>query len=457
MVIPILLGLTVLLLLVVIALLVRGQRGKPEGLDLLQQQLLDLGRQLGELRERQAEVPKALADGQVKNLEVLQSQLTQMVGAFNQQVNALTKQLSDGQSDATKTVATRLEETTRTLNEHLATFTKQLADGQGEASKALALKLEESRRTLDQQLKAVADTLNQQLASTQGNIGKQLQGATEVIVNVQRKLAEVSETAKQMQELGKDIGRLQDILQAPKLRGGLGEMFLGDLLAEMLPQTNYALQHPFASGERVDAAIRLGDKLVPVDSKFPLESFIRMREAPGDEERKQARKEFIASVKKRVDEIALKYIRPSEGTYDFALMYIPAENVFYEVIVKDEAGEDKGLSAYALRQHVVPVSPNSFYAYLTAIAYGLQGLRIERQAQELRAMLGELQQQFGRFYDVFTGVGKNLRLATEKYEDARKRAEKVNDRMAVITGKAFELSESPEALPGGEGTKRDGT
>ncbi|MBM4048720.1 MAG: DNA recombination protein RmuC, partial [Planctomycetes bacterium] len=177
----------------------------------------------------------------------------------------------------------------------------------------------------------------------------------------------------------------------------------------------------------------------------------------GDEERKQARKEFIASVKKRVDEIAEKYIRPSEGTYDFALMYIPAENVFYEVIVKDEAGEDKGLSAYALRQHVVPVSPNSFYAYLTAIAYGLQGLRIEKQAQELRAMLGDLQQQFNKFYDVFTGVGKNLRLATEKYEDARKRAEKVNDRMAVITGKAFELSDAPEALPAGDGPKRDVT
>jgi DNA recombination protein RmuC len=297
--------------------------------------------------------------------------------------------------------------------------------------------------------------MNEQLTQTQGNIGQQLQGATEVISKVQLRLGELFETAKHMQELGKDISRLQDILRAPKLRGGIGEYLLEDLLSQILPQRNYETQYAFKSGEKVDVLIRLGSNTVPVDAKFPLESFERLRQAETEAERKKAKREFMTSVKARIDEIARKYIRPDEGTYDFALMYIPAENVFYEVIVKDEElGEEKSIASYALERHVVPVSPNSFYAYLMAIAFGLRGFHIEKQAQEIRGSIGELQKLFGIFYEQFTAVGRNIDLAHRKYEEAHKRAEKIHDQMAGITGQALHL-EGERTLPSSVDKKED--
>lgn len=147
----------------------------------------------------------------------------------------------------------------------------------------------------------------------------------------------------------------------------------------MLPPSFWETQYRFADGQVVDAVIRLRGHLVPVDAKFPLESFQRMVAAEDDVARKAARKEFERSVKGRIDEIADKYIRPGEGTFEFALMFIPAENIYYEVIIKDDSlGEGASLLAYATSRRVVPVSPNSFYAYLSTIVTGLKGMQVER-------------------------------------------------------------------------------
>ncbi|MEW6231182.1 MAG: DNA recombination protein RmuC [Chloroflexota bacterium] len=338
----------------------------------------------------------------------------------------------------------------RELRQEQATVPTTLAEGQAKNLEALQANFT-----------AIVATLNEQLSRTQTNIAQQLDSSSTLMGEVKERLGELSETARVIQELGKDISSLQDILRAPKLRGGIGELFLEDLLKQSLPSGNYQIQHAFRSGERVDAAIRLGDRLVPVDSKFPLEGFNRLMASQSEEEKKRARKEFAASVKKQISDIAEKYIRPDEGTYDFALMYIPAENVFYEVIVKDEIlGEEKGLSTYALERRVVPVSPSSFYAYLMAIAYGLRGMHIEKQAQEIRDRLGELQQRFGRFYDVFVDLGRSLNAAARKYEDAHKRAERFNEKMSLVTGTALELAEAPEvsrlALEGAKEEKAEG-
>jgi DNA recombination protein RmuC len=244
--------------------------------------------------------------------------------------------------------------------------------------------------------------------------------------------------------VGKDIAQLQEILRAPKVRGTLGELFLGDLLSQILPPKHYALQHPFRSGEIVDAIVRLG-RLVPVDAKFPLENFKRLIQTQNPQEKTMARRRFVQDVKKHIDAIASKYILPDEGTFDFALMYIPAENVYYETIIKEEGMADEGsIMTYAFSKRVVPVSPNSFYAYLHTISLGLRGLEIEENARLIIDQLARLRGDFGRFKDDFSLLGKHLSNSRAKYEDAERRLERFGDKLIQTGGKeAQEISAAP--------------
>jgi len=188
---------------------------------------------------------------------------------------------------------------------------------------------------VNDRLKENADVLN----TTQQSLGERLDNAARVVGQVQRSLGGLEEANRKIYEVGKDIASLQEILRAPKLRGGLGEFLLEDLLGQILPSQHFSIQYAFRSGEKVDAVIKLGSCVVPVDAKFPLENFQRMLEAAGDEEKNRAKRQFGIDVKKHIDAIAGKYILPDEGTYDFALMYIPAENVYYETIIRDGAPE----------------------------------------------------------------------------------------------------------------------
>ncbi|MBN2345392.1 MAG: DNA recombination protein RmuC, partial [Candidatus Aminicenantes bacterium] len=164
---------------------------------------------------------------------------------------------------------------------------------------------------------------------------------------------------------------------------------------------------------------------------------------------KKHKKEFVKSFKLRIDEIADKYIRPDEGTYDFALAYIPAENVFYEAMISDGLdGRNYGVFNYAVERHVIPVSPNSFYAYLMAIAFGLKGLRVEQRTREILSDLAKVQESFGQFYDDFGLLGKHLGNAAGKYEDTAKKAEKFQERLADFTGARGELPAGGKDLPG---------
>jgi DNA recombination protein RmuC len=277
--------------------------------------------------------------------------------------------------------------------------------------------------------------VTQQLQRSTGDLNTRLDNAAKVVSEVSKGLGGLSEATKKVFDVGKDIASLQEILRSPKLRGGLGELFLGDLLAQILPPAHFSLQHRFKSGEAVDAVIKLGSGLVPVDAKFPLENFKRVIEVTNDEERKVVKKKFIADVKKHVDAISVKYILPDEGTFDFALMYIPAENVYYELIIKDEAVDtDKGLLNYAFSKRVVPVSPNSFYAYLQTILLGLKGMHIEEKAQDILKGLAQLSGDFDRFRSDFELVGKHLTNMRTKYDDADKRLEKFDDRLKSLSG-----------------------
>ncbi len=270
------------------------------------------------------------------------------------------------------------------------------------------------------------DAIKTQLIET-----KMLQGqTTESFGHIQSSLGRLTEASRHMEEVGKNIAGLSDILRAPKLRGGIGELFLGDLLSQILSPEHYKLQYSFSSGDRVDAVIILKVGMVPVDAKFPLESLQRMITSSEEGDQKKHKREFTRAVKVHIDSIAQKYILPDEGTFDFALMYIPAESVYYETIIKDEGlGDEKSLLNYALEKRVIPVSPNSFYAYLQAIALGLKGLQIEKKAQEIMQYLARIRGDFDRFKGEYDTLGGHIERARKKYDDTSKSLGRFEDKL----------------------------
>jgi DNA recombination protein RmuC len=292
---------------------------------------------------------------------------------------------------------------------------------------------------VNDRLRENADVLSQ----TQRTLGERLDNAARVVGNVQRSLGGLEEANRRIYEVGKDIASLQEILRAPKLRGGLGEFFLEDLLGQILPPQHFATQYNFKSGEKVDAIIKLGPSLVCVDAKFPLENFKRVLEAGTDDEKIRARRQFAGDVRRHIDAIAAKYIVPDEGTYDFALMYIPAENVYYETIIKDEAADQKNLSQYAMMKRVVPVSPSSLYAYLQAIVLGLRGMKIEDRAKEIIQYLTRLQGDFAKFREEFALMGKHLGHAQACYQSAERRVEQFSQKLLAADAEQQDLYSDP--------------
>jgi DNA recombination protein RmuC len=288
-----------------------------------------------------------------------------------------------------------------------------------------ALMLQQQLSSLQQRLDAFGQSVTQNLQQSTASMNTRLDKAAGVIGDLREKVGQIHEVGRAAQEL-------VHIMRAPKLRGGMGELFLGDLLAQILPREHYEMPHRFKSGDAVDAVIRIGPKLVPADAKFPYENFKRVVEAASETERVAARKQFLRDVKKHVDAIATKYILPDEGTYDFALMYVPAENVYYETIIKEDSGEDRQLFSYALAKRVIPVSPNSFYAYVQTILLGLRGMKVEERAQEILGELSRLRGDFVKIQDNLRILGRHLANATGSFNETDKRMSKLDDKLAQI-------------------------
>lgn len=268
--------------------------------------------------------------------------------------------------------------------------------------------------------------MNQSLQEANKIIGSNLGNATNVFGNVKEQLGKLQETNRQIVDISKDISSLQELLRAPKFRGQMGEVFLENLLSQVLPRQHYDTQYRFKTSDAVDAVIRLGERLVPVDAKFSLENFQKMLEAEDEQAKVTLRRKFIQDVKNRIDEVAAKYILPQENTYDFALMYIPAENVYYEVIIKED------LFTYSMSKKVIPVSPNTFYAYLQVICLGLKGLKVEENAKNILKSLSALGIEVDKFREEFNTLGSHLSNAATKYADSQKRLDKVGDRLINI-------------------------
>ncbi len=273
------------------------------------------------------------------------------------------------------------------------------------------------------------------------------EGTIKAIGDVYRRLGTLEEASNKIFEVGQEIGKLQDVLRAPKARGNFGELMLADLLGQVIPRDRFQLQYSFRNGARVDAVIFVGNYIVPIDSKFPLENFQRLLIAQSPEEKKKTKREFNRDVKRHIDVISERYIVQDEGTFDFALMYIPAENVHYEVIASEENIEQQSLSAYALEHRVIPVSPNSFYAYLQVILLGLRGLRLDHAAREISETLSKMQNDFKRISEDYSLLGTHLNHARGTYDKLQKGVDQFQLKLGLVDQIKYVEKTEKELLP----------
>jgi len=283
--------------------------------------------------------------------------------------------------------------------------------------------LQQQLEALKQAQDKTSENLQKSLQAGQTNLTQSLQSSQQVLSRLNTQIGELQGTNKQMLQVGTEVRRLQDILSSPKLRGQMGEWSLENLLAQILPKDSYRLQYTFKDGKMVDALIQLADFSVSIDAKFPLPGFEKVATAETDEEKTKLRRQFLKDVTAHIDKIADNYIRPAEGTLDFAIMYIPAENIYYETIVK-YAGETQDILQCSLDKKVIPVSPNLLYAYLMTVVMGLHGLQIEKQAAEIRQNLNRLNASFVDFLSNWDTLGTHLRNAYSKYDEGQKKLDR---------------------------------
>jgi len=320
-------------------------------------------------------------------------------------------QLLQGQIDTLRSELGRsLNETQSRMTERLDAISERVETKLGQSAEGMNRQLNEVSGLIDKRLGEGSRAAQETARSTH----ERLDRAAMAVREVSERLAKLGEASARIFEVGQGLRELQQILGSPKMRGGLGEYLLEDMLATVLPRESFAVQYGFRSGEKVDAAIFLSEGILCVDAKFPLENFRRMSELDG-EERRKVRKSFHRDVKLRIDEISKRYINPEEGTLDFAFMYLPAENVYYEAVLAPDS-DAADLADYAFRQRrVIPVSPNSFYAYLQVVLAGIRGLKVEENAKRILASLDQLGGELGKVREDFDKLGKHLNNALSSH------------------------------------------
>ncbi len=270
-----------------------------------------------------------------------------------------------------------------------------------------------------------------------------------LIKEITQEITSVKEIGRQTASFAEQLQNLQDILKNPKQRGVLGEYYLETVLKNVMPPGMYQMQYPFKNGEIVDAVVFVDKKIVPIDSKFSLENYNRLIHARDAGERAQFEKVFVSDLKLRIQETA-KYIRPNEGTMDFAFMFIPSEGIYYDLLVNAVgAAEDESLIQRAAGKYkVIIVSPTSFLAYLQTVLQGLKALQIEKQAVEIQKRVGELGKHIGSYQDYYRKLGASLGTTVSHYNHASKELGKIDKDVYRITGDSADIEtltlEAPE-------------
>ncbi|MDP3941242.1 MAG: DNA recombination protein RmuC [bacterium] len=289
------------------------------------------------------------------------------------------------------------------INRKLSELKKQTTDTSlVEWLKSMQASLETTNQTLNQAMQTNSSHMVRTLQENAKQLNERLDKAAQVIAGVGKEVGTMSEIGRSMKEL-------QDFLKSPKLRGNIGEEVLKDLISQMFPKNSFHLQYMFKSGERVDAAIQTDAGILPIDSKFPMESFQAWQKEDDENHKSTLLREFVRSVKKHIDDIAKKYILPEEGTMDFALMYIPSESVYYEVVSIPE------IMTYAKKNRVYLVSPTTLYAHLQTILLSFEGKRIEAKSREVFKLLRGLQIDYEKLNENMLVLGKHLSNATSQF------------------------------------------
>jgi len=304
---------------------------------------------------------------------------------------------------------------------------------------------------MQEQLKEIRQTLDTKMGDSAKIMQQQFSQSAKIIRDVTERLTKLDETNKQVMGVADQLQGLEDVLKNPKHRGVLGEYYLETVLKNVLPPKNYQMQYEFKNGEIVDAAVFIKDKIIPIDSKFSLENYNRIVQEPDLQRKEELEKQFKIDLKMRIDETA-KYIRPNEGTMDFAFMFIPAEGIYYDLLINQVGAvkvNTRDLIEYAFKEkHVIIVSPTSFFAYLQTVMQGLRALQIEESAKEIRKYVEMLQKHLMSYEEYLQKLGNNLGTTVNMYNRAYKEFGKIDKDVFKITGKAGEIEpvqiEGPE-------------
>ncbi len=292
-------------------------------------------------------------------------------------------------------------------------------------------------RTVNQLSNSVSEKLERSSVHMQTSVQKQLSESSRLVADVTQRLAKLDDTNRRVVDVATELKTLQNVLANPKQRGVFGEFYLESVLDNVLPPSQYQMQYGFKDGVIVDAAVFLDKgKVLPVDSKFSLENYNRMVEAENKAEREVLLGKVKNDLKGRIDETA-KYIRPDEGTMDFAFMFIPSESLYYDLLINNvgAGGSSRDLIEYAFRdKRVIIVSPTSFLAYLQTVLQGLRSLQIEEQARDIQVRVGLLGVHIKKFDELLSKMGKSLSTTVNHYNNSYKELSKIDKDVVKIAG-----------------------
>ncbi|OGN05473.1 MAG: hypothetical protein A2831_01365 [Candidatus Yanofskybacteria bacterium RIFCSPHIGHO2_01_FULL_44_17] len=320
----------------------------------------------------------------------------------------------------------------------------QKDNSQDAAVQGLNQRLDGLNVSVNQALRDTVKMVSDQLKDSRESVERSSRAVNQQVQGFTTGLTQLSESLKNVHESVKGVSSFQDIFKSPKLRGIWGEASLEAALGQYFPRDRWALQHYFKSGEAVDAILRLpNDLILPIDSKFNWENFQKMVNADNDISREQYKKTFLSDVKKKIDEIASKYLLPSEGTTDFALMYVPAETVYYEVVNNIK---DVDLPAYAMSKKVFLVSPNTFMLSVSAIGHWLKDVQLNKQTKDIMKRLERISLDGRKLGDDFKRLGKHLSDAQGSYDDTEKRLSLMVDRVQNVVEMGDGTSQEKENL-----------